>query len=206
MGVGGAVVASGKSLILNGKKETLDRDTETAHNVITVREQSDRIHGANIMANAKYKAQSVDEASRTVTTVLGNGLKVVCCMDDIPESLHTMLALHGLKQKIGDAASGYSKTNDYSGGFSAMQSVVDNLMNGLWNAKGGTGTGDLVQAIANLKKISVEDAQATVDGLDEEQLKIVLGKPAVKAEILRIKAERAAAVAAASDDDGDIGV
>ena len=158
------------------------------------------------MANAKYKTQSVDEAGRTVSTVLGNGLKIVCCMDDIPETLHNMLALHGLKQKIGDAASGFSKTNDYSGGFSAMQAVVDNLMSGLWNAKGGTGTGDLVQAIANLKKIDIEEAQALIDGLDDEQLKAVQGKPAVKAEILRIKAERAAAVAAASDDDGDIGV
>lgn len=158
------------------------------------------------MANAKYKAQGVDEEKRTVTTVLGNGLKIVCGLDDIPERLHNMLALHGLKQKIGDAASGHSKTNDYSGGFSAMQGVVDNLMNGLWNAKGGTGTGDLVQAIANLKKIDTEEAQALVEGLDDEQLKAVQGKPAVKAEILRIKAERAAAVAAASDDDGDIGV
>lgn len=158
------------------------------------------------MANAKYKAQGVDEEKRTVTTVLGNGLKIVCGLDDIPERLHNMLALHGLKQKIGDAASGHSKTNDYSGGFSAMQGVVDNLMNGLWNAKGGTGTGDLVQAIANLKKIDTEEAQALVEGLDDEQLKTVQGKPAVKAEILRIKAERAAAVAAASDDDGDIGV
>ena len=157
------------------------------------------------MANAKYKAQSVDEAGRTVTTVLGNGLKIVCCMDDIPEALHNMLALHGLKQKIGDAASGYSKTNDYQGGFSAMQSVVDNLMNGLWNAKGGTGTGDLVAAIAAIKGIDVDDAQEIVDKLDEEQLKEVLAKPRVKAEIARIKAERAMKVAEASDDD-DIGI
>lgn len=158
------------------------------------------------MANAKYKAQSVDEANRAVTTVLGNGLKIVCCLDDIPEALHNMLALHGLKQKIGDAASGHSKANDYSGGFQAMQGVVDNLMSGLWNAKGGTGTGDLVQAVANLKKIEVEAAQGLIDGLDEEQLKTLMGKPAVKAEILRIKAERAAKVAEASDDDEDLGI
>ena len=157
------------------------------------------------MANAKFKQQTVEESALTVTTTLGNGLKIVACIDDIPESLHPMLMLHGLKQKIGDASASFSKTSDYSGAFTAMQSVVDNLMNGLWNAKGSNGTGDLVQAVANLKKIQIEDAQEAVDALDEDQMKVVLSKPAIKAEIAKIKAERAAKVAEALDDE-DLGI
>lgn len=153
----------------------------------------------------KFKTQHVDEQARTVTTTLGNGLKVVVCVDDVPEALHDMLMLHGLKQKIGDTTASFSKESDFSGAFRAMQTVADNLMNGLWNAKGGSGTGDLVQAIANLKRIDVEEAQELIDGLDEEQLKTVQAKPAVKAEIAKIKAERAAKVAATSEDD-DLGI
>ena len=157
------------------------------------------------MANTA-KFLQVGAEGAVLTFRLGNGLKVVFDCDAPSAAIQSDARIHGFNQKIRDSAAGFSKTGDYQGAFRAMQTVADNLMAGLWNSKGGTGTGDLVQAIANLKKISVEDAQDAVDGLDEEQLKSVLGKPAVKAEILRIKAERAAAVAAASDDDGDIGV
>jgi hypothetical protein len=150
---------------------------------------------------AKFKVQSTDLVARAVKTTLGNGLIVNACLDDIPEELHGALALHGLKQKVGDASSSFSKDSDFSGAFRAMQTVVDNLINGLWNAKGGTGTADLVQAIAILKKIETDEAQELVDSLDDEQLKAVLAKPAIKAAILKIKAERAAKVADASDDD-----
>jgi hypothetical protein len=136
---------------------------------------------------------------------LGNGLKVELRPEDCADEIREQAMMHGFNQKVRDSAAGFSKTNDYSGAFSAMQAVVDNLLGGLWNAKGGSGTGDLVQAIANLKKIDVEDAQELIDGLDDEQMKTVLGKPAVKAEIARIKAERAAKVAAAAEDD-DLGI
>ena len=59
---------------------------------------------------------------------------------------------------------------------------------------------------ANLKGIEVEAAQSIIDGLDDEQIKTLMGKATVKAEILKIKAERAAKVAEASDDDDDLGI
>jgi hypothetical protein len=87
-----------------------------------------------------------------------------------------------------------------------MQNVQDNLLSGLWEARGGvTGTADLVQAVANLKKIPIEAAQKAVDALDDEKLKVVMGKPVIKAEILRIKAERAKAVAKTVKDE-DLGI
>jgi hypothetical protein len=152
--------------------------------------------------SVKFKTQGVNKENLTVTTTLANGLKIVACLGDIPEALHPMLMLHGLKQKVGDAASQFSATSDFSGAFNAMQRVVDNLMNGLWSAKGGSGAGsDLTQAVANLKKIDLTDAQDIIDDLDEEQLTKLLARPAVKAEILRLKAERAMKVAEALDED-----
>lgn len=157
------------------------------------------------MANNTTKFLQVSEANGILSFSLANGLKVVCDSDEVSAEIRERAMLHGLNQKIRDSAAGFSKDSDYSGAFRAMQTVVDNLINGLWNAKGGTGTADLVQAIANLKKIDLEDAQTAVDGLDDEQLKVVMGKPAIKAEILRLKAERAAKLATASDED-DLGI
>ena len=136
---------------------------------------------------------------------LGNGLTVELRTEDCGEEIREAAMFHGFNQKVRDSAAGFSKTSDYSGAFSAMQQVVDNLLGGLWNAKGGSGIGDLVSAIANLKKIDLDEAQELIEGLDDEQYKVVMGKPAVKAEIARIKAERAAKVAAAADDE-DLGV
>jgi hypothetical protein len=136
---------------------------------------------------------------------LGNGLRVEFNSDAVSDEIRAAAMLHGFNQKIRDSAAGFSKDGDYSGAFRAMQTVVDNLTGGLWNAKGGTGTGDLVQAIANLKKIDLDEAQELIDSLDDEQIKTVQSKAAVKAEILKIKAERAAKVADASDDD-DLGI
>lgn len=151
------------------------------------------------------KFLQVTQHGRELRFVLGNGLTVVAKPDELDASMRAAGLFHGINQKVRDSAAGFSKDNDYSGAFRAMQAVVDNLMSGLWNAKGGTGTADLVLAIANLKKIDADEAQRLVDGLDDEQLKVVQGKPAIKAEILRIKAERQAKLAEAADDD-DLGI
>lgn len=151
------------------------------------------------------KFLQVTQQGRELRFVLGNNLTVIARPDELSDEMQDAAMFHGVNQKVRDSAAGFSKDSDYSGAFRAMQTVVDNLTNGLWNAKGGTGTGDLVQAIANLKKIEVDVAQTLVDGLDDEQLKAVQGKPAIKAEILRIKAERAAKLATAADDD-DLGI
>jgi hypothetical protein len=157
------------------------------------------------MANVNGKFLQVNQQGRELHFVLGNGLRVVAKPDELSAGMRDTAMFHGVNQKVRDSAAGFSKDNDYSGAFRAMQSVVDNLINDLWNAKGVAGTADLVQAVANLKKIEVDAAQVIVDGLDEEQLKTVLGKPAVKAEILKIKAKRAAKLATASKDD-DLGI
>ena len=159
-----------------------------------------------IMANIKFLSKNPEIKSGTVDFTLGNGLKLAFDPAKCSADIQRALMLHGASQKIGDAAAGYSKDADFAGAFAAMSVVADNLRNGLWEARGGTtGTADLVQAVANLKKIKTEDAQVLVDELDDAQYKVVMGKPAIKAEILRLKAERAKAVAKTAKDD-DLGL
>lgn len=147
------------------------------------------------------KFLTVTQQGRELHFTLANGLKVVARPDELLDEMRDAGLFHGINQKVRDAAAGFSKDADYSGAFRVMQTVVDNLESGIWNAKGGSGTADLVLAIATLKKIETDEAQELVDQLDDEQLKAVMAKPAIKAAILKIKAERAAKVADASDDD-----
>jgi hypothetical protein len=159
-----------------------------------------------IMANIKFLSKNPEAKVGEVTFTLGNGLKLTAKAKAYSQEIRDLLVLHGMSQKIGDAAAGYSKDGDFAGAFAAMQNVQDNLLSGLWEARGGvTGTADLVQAVASLKKIPIEAAQKAVDALDDEKLKVVMGKPVIKAEILRIKAERAKAVAKTVKDE-DLGI
>jgi hypothetical protein len=133
--------------------------------------------------------------------VLGNGLEVRAEMAKIPAHTVTDLSWHGLSQKGGDAASSFSKAGDFSGAFGAMQQVVDNLENGVWSTRGqGGGTSDLVAAICGLRDVDVVQAQAVVDGMDEDQLKKILAHPTIKAKIADLKAVRLAAAAVNASD------
>lgn len=166
------------------------------------------------MANQKFLSKilpgDVGGKEGAIRFVLGNKLEVVADLTDIPNGIREQLALHGLSQKVGDAAAGFSKAGDYSGAFGAMQQVVDNLLAGQWSTRGqGGGVADLVQAIADLRGVELDAAQAAVDAMDEEQLKKVASHPKVKAKIADIKAARLAKAAeSAADLDellGDLG-
>jgi hypothetical protein len=137
--------------------------------------------------------------------VLGNGLEVQAQMSLMPASMINELAWHGLSQKVGDSAAGFSKAQDFSGAFGAMQQVVDNLYSGIWSTRGqGGGVADLVNAIAELRGVTVEAAQAAVDAMDEEQLKKVASHPAVKAKVAEAKAARLNAAAQNAPDLDDL--
>lgn len=147
------------------------------------------------MAQQKFLSKvlpgDVGGVDGAIRFVLGNGLEVRAVLAEIPKGVQEQLMMHGLSQKVGDSAAGFSKATDYSGAFGAMQQVVDNLLAGQWSTRGqGGGISDLVQAIAELRNVDLEQAQAAVDAMDEEQLKKVAAHPAVKAKVADIKAER----------------
>jgi erythromycin esterase-like protein len=129
--------------------------------------------------------------ARTVIFTLGNGSKLTACLDSYSAEMIERLAVHGLSQKIGDSASGFAKERDFLGAFGSMQQVEDNLKQGLWASRSGGGTSDLVAAIAKIKGVSLEDAQAAVDKATEEQVATLKKHPAIKEAIAKIQAARA---------------
>lgn len=141
---------------------------------------------------------------RTVQYVFGNGTRLELSLADVPEEMVEQLAIHGLSQKGGDAASGFSKTRDFVGAYGAVQDVLTNLRNGLWSSRAGSSTSDLVQAIARVLKIELEEAQAKVDKADDEQLAVIRKNPHVVKMVRDIQAERAKEAAKTAPKLGDL--
>lgn len=154
---------------------------------------------------SKVMPNDVTGKPNVVQFILGNGLKVEADLAAMSSGIVNQLALHGLSQKGGDAAAGFSKAGDYSGAFGAMQQVVDNLVAGQWSTRGqGGGISDLVAAIAELRGVELEAAQAAIDGMDEDQLKRVTSHPAIKAKVADIKAARLTKAAENAPDLDDL--
>ena len=144
-------------------------------------------------AKVKFLQKKVDEVGRRVKCVLRNGVCVELGLDELKPEIVTRLALHGLSQKLGDSAASFSKEGDFHGAFGAMQGTADNLLQGVWAAKGGSGTSDLAQAIAELQDVEIEDAEAAIAGMDEDTLKEFKSHPEIKLKIAEIQKARLAA-------------
>ena len=74
-----------------------------------------------------------------------------------------------------------------------MQGTADNLLQGIWAAKGSGGTSDLAQAIAELQDVEIEEAEAAIARMDEETLKVFKSHPEIKLKIAEIQKARLAA-------------
>lgn len=74
-----------------------------------------------------------------------DGAKVTCNVENLNDDIIAKLAMHGLRQKISDAAASAKKQADEDGGDVAeiasamMQKVVDNLEKGDWGVERGEG-------------------------------------------------------------------
>ena len=116
------------------------------------------------------------------------------------EALVRHLALHGASQKIGDEySSAGSKPDPLAYAKACVQDMIERLYRGDWKqASAGIGkrANQFVLAFAEASGLSVEEAAAHIDGLEEEEKKALQAKPKIKAIILRMRAEAAAAKAA----------
>jgi cellobiose-specific phosphotransferase system component IIA len=144
-------------------------------------------------AKQKFLGKVGDVKTGRAVFSLKNGLKVEVNLDQIPEATQRELAMHGLLQKVGDSAAGFSKEEKYRDAFAAMQTVVDNLLNGVWAAKGGNGTSELAEALSRLKEVTTDEAAQAISLMSEDQLKETQAHPKVKAMVAKIRAERAEA-------------
>lgn len=105
--------------------------------------------------------------------------------------------LHGLKQKLGDAESGGTPQEKYA----MAQRIVAGLAEGQWEltATPVDLTPIICEAVARIKKIPLGKIQKAA-AANEEQVKGWGSNAQVKAEILKIRAERAAKAAEEADD------
>lgn len=116
---------------------------------------------------------------------------------DYPESIKHDAMLHGFKQKFGDAASGKSAAEK----FAEVQAIHASLLEGKWER---TATIDLTpiicEAVSRLKGIPLAKIQKAAEK-KPEQVKSWGSNAQVKAEIAKIRAEKAAKLASESKDE-----
>lgn len=152
-------------------------------------------------AEKRFLVKEVGGSS--VKFVLANGLGLTVELGNLGSEIVQRLALHGLSQKIGDSAAGFSKEKRYGDALAAMQDVADMLGEGKWAAGSGGGTSDLVEALSRLKGVEKETVRALVKRASEEKVKEWLGNKAVKAAILEIKLERIRRDEGRDEDEGE---
>lgn len=108
------------------------------------------------------------------------------------------LALHGASQKIGDSYAGAKDDpSPIEYAKAAVRETIAQLYAGDWRATVAAGprTPDLAVALSRLSGESIEASVEFVGTLDDDQKKVWRAKPAVKATLAAIAAEKAAAKA-----------
>lgn len=162
---------------------------------------------AQVQAPKKVSFLEVIKDTDTMLSFkLADGQTLTFEASNVDESIQQQAMMHGFNQKIRDAAAGFSKGNDYDGAFEAMAAVIEALEAGDWNRKAQAtkGKGILSEAIARIKGVSVEAAQAAVAKASEDQVKAWQKNPKVASVMAEIVAERAKKRAAEAADEVEI--
>jgi hypothetical protein len=128
-----------------------------------------------------------------ITFKFRNGTQVVLLLSEVSEANKHHAFVHGISQKAGDTYAGASKTNDFSGAFDGLQSVIAQLATDEWSK---TGDGflnhtQLFQAVALVMKKAVEDVADTWETLTDAEKKTWTGHSKVKVELAKMKLEAA---------------
>ena len=155
------------------------------------------------------KKQHVSFEGNTLTVEYPTiGKKFVVDCSKYPPEIYQPCAAsqHGMKQKFGDAASG----EDASVKYKMVQRIHAGLLEGNWEL---TATHDMsgivIAAVARLMKVTVAKVEFSLakikdDNARDDRVKEWGSDLKVKAEVAKIRAERAAAVADDSDDEPNI--
>ena len=119
-----------------------------------------------------------------------------------PDEVQFAAKMHGFKQKYGDVESGGTPSDKYEG----TLRVIAAHENGSWDVESRVvdNTPFIVAAIARMKGVTEAEVRKAAGGDTEEavaKIKEWGTNQKVKAEILQIKAERAAAAAEVSDEE-----
>lgn len=124
------------------------------------------------------------------------GKKFTTDYSKYPAAIQVCALAHGYKQKFGDAKSGESPAEK----FAEVQAIHASLLAGEWER---TVTIDLTpiicEAVARIKRMPLAKVQKAAEG-HEEKVKDWGSNPKVRAEILKIRSERAAKLAEEAED------
>lgn len=130
-----------------------------------------------------------------------NGRELAVSVDQLDDNIRVQAMMHGLKQKIGDAAAisrnpdtGRSATTDDK--FDAMSEVLNRLLSGQWNktregGDGGAG-GLLFRALCKVKADKTPaEVRAYLEARTKEEQAALRKVPAIAAAIEEIRAAQA---------------
>lgn len=131
-----------------------------------------------------------------------NGRELAVSIEQLDDAIRTQAMMHGLKQKIGDAAAisrnpdtGRSATTDDK--FDAMAEVLNRLLSGAWNktregGEGGGAGGLLFRALCKVKADKTPtEVRAYLEARTKEEQAALRKVPAIAAAIEEIKAAQA---------------
>jgi alpha-N-acetylglucosamine transferase len=151
---------------------------------------------------ASVSVSGIGLAAAIVFTFAHGGVVTVNA-STLPQTIQDNLFTYGLRQKLQDA---YSSKKDPAEAQKALESLVERLTAGDWNAARQAGTAGsttkLAQALFNVlaaagQAKTLEEVQIVLKDLDEGQIKGLKAKPAIAAELAKIRAEELAAKAGA---------
>lgn len=147
----------------------------------------------------------MSKSSTITTTTSTNALKITTesgvidiSLNELPEAIITQLVLHGLKQKICDAAAiprdtdtGRSATPQQK--YDAMRAVADRLLAGEWGIARGAGDGTsgqslLFRALSRLyAHLSADEIRVKIAAWDKKQQAAVRKNPRVATIIAELQ-------------------
>ena len=171
-----------------------------------------KTNGPAIDASISQGADDVASEYAGLTLTFSNGQVLVIRGSDLTPAIRTQAMLHGLKQKLVDAAAisrdpETGKTATIETKFAAVKEVYDRLLAGEWNKRreggaGGTG-GLLYRALVRLYAgtRTSEQIKAFLAGKDAAAQAILRKSPKIAAIIDEIKAEDAVDGVDAPDAD-----
>jgi len=123
----------------------------------------------------------------------GDGTTLEFDTNKVNDETKLDLRCHGANQKVGDSFAG-AKGN-YGEAKASAQAVINQLYAGEWTAEregGAPRLGELAEAISRIKGTDLEKTKAAVEKATDEQRKAWRSNTKVKAEIAKMRAEKAA--------------
>ena len=113
-------------------------------------------------------------------------------IDALGDNIQEQAMKHGLKQKLSDSYAGATTVMEAK---QALESVLNALLSGTWNAGRSSSGGIWVEAIARAAGRSVEEALEVWNAKSEEEQKELKKHPGIKQAKAEIDLERAKAKA-----------